>query len=243
MRLDQYLVEQGFAPSRARAQAMVRAGQVLVNGVAAAKPSQKATPADEVILTGDVHDYVSRGALKLLKGLELVPVSPAGKACLDLGASTGGFTQVLLRAGAARVFAVDVGHGQLHERIAGEARVINLERTHAKDLSPQMVPEEVQFLVCDVSFISLQKALPPAMALCGAGAACVALIKPQFEVGRAQIGKGGLVLDTEENTTGLVQRMADWFTGQGWQVTGTAESPIQGGDGNREFLIGAVKEG
>lgn len=241
MRLDQFLVEQKLAPSRAKAQELVKSGHVLHNGALARKPAQKVQALDQVCLTGNPPDYVSRGALKLAAALALFEINPDGCICLDLGASTGGFSQVLLRAGAKKIFAVDVGHGQLHAQIATDPRVINLEKTHAKELGTKLVPEPIQLLVCDVSFISLTKALPPAMALCAGGAACVALIKPQFEVGRAQLGKGGLARPTPENTTGLVQKISNWFVAQGWQVIGTADSPIKGGDGNREFLIGALK--
>ncbi len=242
MRLDLYLVEHSFAESRARAQELIRGGQVLVNGEAVAKASKTISPDDEINLQGRVHDYVSRGALKLEAALRNFEVTPEGETCLDLGASTGGFTEVLLRQNATKVYAVDVGHGQLHQRIDQDPRVINLEKTHAKDLSLQLIPDPIGLLVTDVSFISLKKALPGALALCASGAELCALIKPQFEVGPAEIGRGGLVKESHENSIGVAEDIAAWLRDQGWSVKGYIDSPIKGGDGNREFLIGATKE-
>ncbi|WP_306252685.1 TlyA family RNA methyltransferase [Parvularcula sp. IMCC14364] len=242
MRLDLYLVDHGYCDSRARAQAAIKAGRVLLNGATARKASHTVGPGDQVVFEGQAFEYVSRGGLKLEAALKGFDISPAGKVCLDLGASTGGFTDVLLRAGAEKVYAVDVGHGQLHPEIAQSSRVINLERTHVKDLSLAHVPEPIEILVCDVSFISLRKALPPAMALCAPLAQLLALVKPQFEVGRAEIGKGGIVRQTPENTVGTAQKLAQWLEGQSWRVFGLTESPIKGGDGNTEFLIGATNQ-
>ena len=242
MRLDQYLVLKRLAPSRARAQETIAAGLVLVNGVAAAKPAQKIGNNDEVTVEGQIHGFVSRGGVKLEAALNYFDIDPAGKTCLDLGASTGGFTEVLLRAGAAKVYAVDVGTGQLHAKIAGDARVVNLEKTHAKDLTRLLIPERVDVIVCDVSFISLKKALPFAFPLAAPGARLVALVKPQFEVGPEGIGKGGIVKKglAEKAVTGI----ESWIsTQQSWRVLGTMHSPIKGGDGNREFLLAAVRNG
>lgn len=240
MRLDQYIVQNGLAPSRARAQEAIAAGLVRVNGAVATKASQKITDGAEVAVVGNVHPYVSRGGVKLEAALKAMEIDPAGKTCLDLGASRGGFTDVLLRNGAAKVYAVDVGHGQLHEKVAGDARVVNLEKTHAKDLSPALIPEPVEVIVCDVSFISLKKALPPALALAAPGAQLAALIKPQFEVGPEGVGRGGLVKDglAEEAAKDIERWMASQHS---WRVIGLIESPIRGGDGNTEFLIGATK--
>ncbi len=241
-RLDQYLMDAGRFQSRARAQAAIRAGLVRVGGVAAQKPSQKIALGAVVEIDGDVHPYVSRGGVKLAAALRAMEIDPAGKTCLDLGASTGGFSDVLLRRGAAKIYAVDVGTGQLERRIAADPRVVNLERTHAKDLSPALIAEPVELIVCDVSFISLKKALPPALALAAPGAQLAALVKPQFEVGRAQIGKGGIVKPGIENTVGVAQSIGEWIAAQpGWRWTGYMKSPISGGDGNSEFLLGAVK--
>lgn len=242
MRIDQYLVSQKLTASRARAQEAVAAGRVRINGVIAEKSSQKVPKGAAVGFAGDAHAFVSRGGVKLDAALRFFEVKPEGKVCLDLGASTGGFTDVLLRAGAARVYAVDVGRGQLHEKIAAERRVVNLERIHAKDLSAAIIPDPIEIIVCDVSFISLKKALPPALALAAPGAQLAALVKPQFEVGRAQIGKGGLVRPCYDNEEGVAEEMSRWIATQpGWKATGYMESPITGGDGNKEFILGAVK--
>ena len=239
MRLDHYLVQYGLTPSRARAQEAVAAGLVTVDGVVAKKSSQKIADGAEVLVTGETHSFVSRGGVKLDAALRSMEIVPAGKICLDLGASTGGFCDVLLRAGAAKISAVDVGHGQLHESIASDPRVINLEKTHAKDLSQALVPDAVDLIVCDVSFISLKKALPYALALAGENASLAVLIKPQFEVGREGIGKGGIVKDGLGEPA--AREVACWIETQGWRVIGLIESPIAGGDGNREFLLGATR--
>ncbi len=237
-----HLIERGHFPSRARAQAAIKAGLVTVDGIITAKPSQTVAPDSKIGVDGDVHPYVSRGGVKLEAALKSFEIDPAGKICLDLGASTGGFTEVLLRRGAAKVYAVDVGSGQLHPKISSDRRVMNLEKTHAKDLSPELIPENPDLIVCDVSFISLKKALPFAMALAAPNAHLAALIKPQFEVGRSGIGKGGIVKEGHENSYGVAEDIATWIDGQpGWRSAGYMESPIKGGDGNQEFLIGAIR--
>ncbi|WDI30208.1 TlyA family RNA methyltransferase [Hyphococcus flavus] len=238
MRLDQYLVQHRLSLSRTRAQESIAAGLVHVNGVPATKPAHKVGEADEVVLTGATHPFVSRGGVKLEAALCAFDVDPAGKVCLDLGASTGGFTDVLLRNAAEKVYAVDVGTGQLHEHISSDTRVINLERTHAKDLSSSFITDPVDLIVCDVSFISLKKALPPALALAAPQAKLVALIKPQFEVGPSGIGKGGLVKDGLAEPA--ARNIVEWIARQDWIVTGVIDSPIKGGDGNAEFLVSAV---
>lgn len=259
MRLDTHLVNTGAYESRARAQAAIAAGLVRVNGDVARKPAQKVSADDDIIAGGEAHPYVSRGGVKLDAALRTMEVDPAGKVCLDLGASTGGFTDVLLRAGATRVYAVDVGRDQLHRSLRDDARVVNLEQTHAKDLSRSLVPDPIDVIVCDVSFISLKKALPQALALAAparegaqpvngplsrSGARLIALIKPQFEVGKAALGKGGIVKPGYANTYGVAEDIDAWLNAQpGWRSTGWIESPIAGGDGNREFLIGGVMEG
>lgn len=240
MRLDQYLVQHGLLESRARAQEAITAGLVRVNGAVASKPAQKISEGAHVEVSGEVHDYVSRGGVKLEAGLSAFGFDACGKVCLDLGASTGGFCDVLLRAGAAKVYAVDVGRDQLHEKIRSDPRVVNLEQTHAKDLSRDLAPDLIDLIVCDVSFISLKKALPFALSLAGKDASLVALIKPQFEVGREGIGKGGLV--KEGLAEPVAGEISEWIAAQHWRVTGLIDSPILGGDGNREFLIGATKE-
>ncbi len=241
-RLDQALVERGLFPSRARAQGAIEAGFVTVSGKAVTKSSAAVDSQAELQVLGDVHDFVSRGGVKLAAALKAFAVDPSGLVCLDLGASTGGFTEALLRAGAAKVFAVDVGHGQLHPRIAADRRVSNVERTHAKDLSRALVPDPVQLVVADVSFISLRKALPPALALAAPDARLIALVKPQFEVGPDHIGKGGIVKDGTTAGLRIAKEIADWLeAGHQFAPLGIIESPIDGGDGNKEFLIGAIR--
>ncbi len=244
MRLDLHLVESGVYESRARAQAAIAAGLVRVNGEMARKPSQNISEDDEIIADGEAHPFVSRGGVKLDAALRSMDVNAAGKTCLDLGASTGGFTDVLLRAGAAKIYAVDVGRDQLHPSLRDDARVVNLEATHARELSPETIPEPIDMIVCDVSFISLKKALPPALALAAPGAQLIALIKPQFEVGRAGLGKGGIVKPGRANSIDVANDIDAWLNAQpGWKSTSWIDSPIAGGGGNREFLIGGVKAG
>lgn len=242
MRLDQALVERGLAPSRARAQELIRAGSVLLDGKPAAKASIKVGADRDLLLTDDALDYVSRAALKLVGGLDTFGVDPAGAAALDLGSSTGGFTEVLLRRGAKTVFAVDVGRDQLHDRLRSDDRVVSLEGLHARDLSRDHVPEALDLVVCDVSFISIVKALPTPLALAKQGAALVTLVKPQFELGREAIGKNGRVLLSEEEQRSHIDKVITPFLeGEGWTVRGIAESPILGGDGTKEYLLHAEK--
>lgn len=240
MRADKYLVEHGYFETRARAQAAIEAGGVRVDGAALTKASAK-IPDGAVIEAEPAHPYVSRAALKLLAGLDAFGVDPAGLTCLDVGASTGGFTQVLLERGAAFVAAVDVGRDQLHDSLRAEPRVLSLEATDARMLTPDQIGGRApQLVVCDASFISLEKVLARPLDLAAPGAQLIALFKPQFEVGRAHVGKGGLVKDAEaveraeENARAFLARA-------GFKVQGSIESPITGGDGNRERLIFAVK--
>jgi 23S rRNA (cytidine1920-2'-O)/16S rRNA (cytidine1409-2'-O)-methyltransferase len=240
LRLDQALVERGLFPSRARAQGAIEAGLVTVGGRPVTKSSAPVDPQAELHVLGDTHDYVSRGGVKLAAALDAFSIDPAGLACLDLGASTGGFTEALLRAGAARVYAVDVGRGQLHPSLSAEPRVVSLEQTHAKELSRAIIPDAIDLIVCDVSFISLMKALPPALALAAPRAKVVALVKPQFEVGKSGLGKGGIVKNGEAVGPRIAREIADWLARDyGFTPLGLVESPIDGGDGNKEFLIGA----
>jgi 23S rRNA (cytidine1920-2'-O)/16S rRNA (cytidine1409-2'-O)-methyltransferase len=243
LRLDQALVERGFFPSRARAQGAIAAGLVKVEGRVVAKSSTPVTLDAPVEVLGDVHDYVSRGGVKIERALRSFEMKPEGLACLDLGASTGGFTDVLLRQGARKVYCVDVGHSQLHPTLRADPRVISLEKTHARDLNRALIPEPVELIVCDVSFISLKQALPPAMLLAAPGARLIALIKPQFEVGRSRLGKGGIVKQGYQNSWGVAEEITRWLKEQpGWSVLGFRESPIDGGDGNKEFLVGAIRK-
>lgn len=238
VRLDQLLVARGLAGSRARARAAIEAGGVTVDGQPAKSASQMVGEDAEIVFA-DAHDFVSRAALKLDHALSLWPVAVAGRTVLDVGASTGGFTEVCLRRGAARVYAVDVGQGQLHPRVAADPRVASLEKTDARDLTPDLIPEAPQLIVCDASFIGLAKVLPAALALAGPGADLVTLVKPQFEMERrADVGRGGVVRDPEARRAALDRAVA-WLEGQGWAVQATTESPIAGGDGNVEWLVWA----
>jgi 23S rRNA (cytidine1920-2'-O)/16S rRNA (cytidine1409-2'-O)-methyltransferase len=237
------LVERGLAVSRARARDLIRRGLVEVAGAVETKAGAAVAPDAEVRVAAGAGDHVSRGALKLSAALEHFGFSALGVVALDVGASTGGFTQVLLERGATRVYAVDVGHGQLHARLAEDPRVVSLERCDARSLDRTRIPEPVGAIVADVSFISLTKALPAALALAGDPAWLVALIKPQFETGRAAVGRGGIVRDPAARNR-AVSLVRDWVAAQpGWQVAGVIPSPIAGGSGNEEFLLGAIRGG
>jgi 23S rRNA (cytidine1920-2'-O)/16S rRNA (cytidine1409-2'-O)-methyltransferase len=238
-RLDLALVAAGLAPSRARAQALIAAGVVRVDGRPADRPAAQVADGAVLALQGDPLPYVSRAALKLLHGLETFGIDPAGLVALDLGASTGGFSQVLLEAGAAEVWAVDVGRGQLHPSLHGHPRLHALEGCNVRDLAPGAVPPP-DLIVADLSFISLAKALPAALGLAAPGARLVALIKPQFEAGPGVAGKGGIVRDPAVHAR-VRAEVRHFLEVSGWRVTGEAASPIPGGDGNAEFLIAARK--
>lgn len=235
-RADVYLVENGFAASRAEAQEAIRAGTVSVNGNRILKASQPISDGAAITYT-KAHPYVSRGALKLVAALDHFDLSPEGLNCLDIGASTGGFTEVLLERGAHRVFAVDVGHGQLRQKLATDPRVVSVEGTDARQLTPAHVGGFTQAIVADVSFISLKLALPAALSL-AQNAWLVVLVKPQFEAGRWAVGKRGIVKDAAAQDA-AVQDVITLLTKHKWTVLGAIESPIQGGDGNREFLVAA----
>ncbi len=239
-RLDRLLVARGLFPTRSRAADAIRRGHVRVDGRVVRKPGEKVLATARLEADDPAAGYVSRAALKLLAALETWPVDLAGAVCLDVGASTGGFVQVLLERGARRVYAVDVGHGQLHPRLAGDARVVSLEGVNARALNTALVPEPVDVITADVSFISLTKALPAALALARPGARLWALVKPQFEAGPAAVGGGGVVRDDAARRQ-AVREVAAWLERQGWQVIGHVPSPIAGADGNREFLLHARK--
>ena len=240
-RLDQLLVARGLAESRARAKAAIEAGGVTVDG-APAKAASQAAAEDAVIVYADAHRWVGRGALKLDHALTLWPVAVEGRVVLDVGASTGGFTEVCLSRGAARVFAVDVGSGQMHARVAADPRVVNLERTDARDLTPVLIPDAPQLIVCDASFIGLAKVLPVALSLAAPDADLVTLVKPQFEASGPGGTKKGVVKDPAARQ-GALRAVSDWLEGEGWAVQATAESPITGGDGNVEFLLWGRRKG
>lgn len=240
MRIDQLLVARGVFDSRARARAAIEAGLVKADGRLIAKPSEKVAE-DAVIEAEAAHRWVGRGALKLERALDLWPVAVEGRVVLDVGASTGGFTEVCLDRGAAHVFAVDVGTGQLHATLVVDPRVTNLEKTDARDLTPAVIPETPSLIVCDASFISLAKVLPTALDLAGPGADLITLVKPQFEAdGPKSVGKKGVVKDPEAHAA-AVARVRDWLEDIGWVVREIADSPITGGDGNVEFLLWAYK--
>jgi 23S rRNA (cytidine1920-2'-O)/16S rRNA (cytidine1409-2'-O)-methyltransferase len=239
-RADLFLVEKGHAASRSEAQAAIHAGLVKVDGEVLAKPSKNITD-DAAIEYSKPHPFVSRGGVKLAAALDHFDLSPEGLICLDIGASTGGFTEVLLAGGAARVYAIDVGHGQMHSRISRDPRVMVRDGVNARDLSASHLREAPQAIVADVSFIGLKLALPPALDMAAPGAWAVALVKPQFEVGRAWVGKGGVVRDSEMQRQAVAD-IEQFISGQSrWSVIGHIESPIFGGEGNREFLIAAQK--
>jgi 23S rRNA (cytidine1920-2'-O)/16S rRNA (cytidine1409-2'-O)-methyltransferase len=238
-RADILLVERGLFESRAKARAAIEAGGVTADGRQVGKASESLDEAAE-ILAAAAHPWVGRGALKLVHALDAWAVVVTGRVVLDVGASTGGFTEVCLARGAGRVYAVDVGRGQLHPRLAADPRVVSLEATDARALTPELIAQAPQLIVSDVSFISLTKALPAALALAGQDCDLVALMKPQFEVGRDRVGKGGLVKDEAARAEAL-QDVMGFVDGQGWAVQATTDSPIEGGDGNREFLLWAKK--
>lgn len=239
MRADRYLVEKGFFKSRARAQAAIDAAGVRVNGRVVVKPSQS-IPEGAFIEANPAFQWVSRSAMKLVAGLDEFAIDPDTKLCLDLGASTGGFTEVLLDRGAEHVYAIDVGHGQLDPDLRKDPRVDVLEKTDARAITMALFSRAPELIVCDVSFISLEKALPEALHLAAAGAHLVALFKPQFEVGRDHVGKGGIVTDVAAVHIAQ-QRFQDFLTEERWQATHYLDSPVLGSDGNQEFLIAASK--
>jgi len=237
LRADQLLVEQGLAESRTKAQALILAGQVFGGGKRIDKPGT-ALPAETALsLTGRDHPWVSRGGLKLAHGLDHFAIDVTEAVALDIGASTGGFTEVLLTRGAARVHAVDVGHGQLAWKLRQDPRVLVHEGTNARYLSRAEIPEPVDIVSCDASFIGLATVLPAPLALVAERAALIALIKPQFEAGPKEVGKGGVVRDPAVHEA-VCARVVAWLEAQaGWRVIGTVESPITGPAGNREFLL------
>lgn len=242
-RLDELLVGRGLFQTRSRARDAIQRGAVSVAGKVETKPGRVLEASAEIAVDDPARAYVSRAALKLVAGLDHFAIDPAGLTALDVGASTGGFTQVLLRRGASRVVALDVGHGQLHDSLRADPRVHVIEGLNARDLTPDhLAGEAPQLVVADVSFISLRLALPPALALAAPGARAVLLVKPQFEAGREAIGKGGLLRDPALGER-IAADMAAWLERQpGWRALGVTPSPIEGGDGNREYLLGGRKE-
>src|SRR5678815_2554638 len=240
LRADQLLVSRGLAESRTRAQALIMAGAVFSGERKLAKAGDMLAEDAPLEVRGKDHPWVSRGGIKLAHGLDDFGFDVTGAVALDVGSSTGGFTDVLLSRGAAKVYAVDVGTNQLAWKLRSDPRVVVHEQTNARDLTTDIIPEAVDIVVCDASFIGLAKVLDAALGLARPGANLVALIKPQFEAGRDEVGKGGVVRD-EAVRQRVCDEAADWVRAKGWSVLGIERSPITGPEGNVEFLLGAVK--
>lgn len=242
-RVDQLVVERGLAQSRSKAQALIMAGAVFSGEKKIDKAGTQLGEDVPLEVRGKPHPWVSRGGLKLIQAIEEFSLEVADRCVIDVGASTGGFTDVCLHHGAAKVYAVDVGHGQLAWKLRGDERVVVLEKTNARYLTAEQIPERVDMIVCDASFIGLQTVLPAPMSLAADGCILVALIKPQFEVGRGNVGKGGVVRDPELHKQ-VCRKIEDWITDDmpGWSVLGLTTSPIKGPEGNVEFLIIAEYE-
>ncbi len=238
-RLDVALVERGLAETRAAAQRLVMAGLVFSGERKLEKAGLGIGPETALEVRGQPHPYVSRGGLKLEKALDHFAIPVAGRIALDVGSSTGGFTDCLLQRGAAKVYGVDVGTNQLAWKLRSDPRVVSMEKTNMRAVTRAQIPEAIDLVVCDASFIGLATVLPAALALAGPGAHLAALIKPQFEVGNGRVGKGGIVREPELHKE-VVDTVQAWLGGQpGWTVLGVTESPITGAEGNKEFLIGA----
>jgi 23S rRNA (cytidine1920-2'-O)/16S rRNA (cytidine1409-2'-O)-methyltransferase len=240
LRLDQFLVEHGLAESRARAQALILAGLVYLGEAKVTKAGQAVAADAAITVRGRDHPWVSRGGIKLAHALAHFALDPSGVVAMDIGSSTGGFTDVLLHHGATHVFAVDSGTNQLAWRLRNDPRVTVLEQTSARVLTPAMIDRAATWVVCDASFIGLRKVLEVPLALATRPTRLVALIKPQFEVGRGEVGKGGVVRDPALHAR-VCTEVRDWLTGEGWRVDGIVESPITGPEGNVEFLIAAQR--
>lgn len=241
IRLDQLVFDLGLTESRERAKTTIMSGLVYVNGQKADKPGMQVAPDVKVEVRGDALPYVSRGGFKLEKALRVFPVDPAGMVCIDCGASTGGFTDVLLQNGAAKVFAVDVGYGQLAWSLRNDARVISMERTNVRYITTEQIPEPLDLAVMDLSFISVKLILPAISSLLKDGAAVLCLIKPQFEAGREEVGKKGVVRDKNVHLS-VLQSFLDFVPTAGFTVFGLDYSPIKGPEGNIEYL-GYLRKG
>ena len=240
-RLDQLVFERGFTESRERAKTTIMSGLVFVNGQRLDKPGTAVDPEAVIEVRGDALPFVSRGGFKLDKALKVFPVDPAGKVCIDCGASTGGFTDVLLQHGAAKVYAVDVGYGQLAWSLRNDPRVVSMERTNVRYLTPEQIPELLDLAVMDLSFISLRLILPAVFPLLKNDAAVVCLIKPQFEAGREEVGKKGVVRDPQVHLH-VLERFLEFVPEIGFSVQGLDFSPIRGPEGNIEYL-GYLRKG
>ena len=240
-RLDQLLVDRGLIETRSKAQAVIMAGLVFSDSRRMDKAGAQVADTIELEIRGQDHPWVSRGGLKLDHGLSHFKIDLTGSVCLDIGASTGGFTDVALTRGAAKVYAVDVGHGQFAWKLRQDDRVHLLERTNARHLTRDLIADEIDFICCDASFIGLETILPASLTLAGPDAKLIALIKPQFEVGKGLVGKKGVVRDPALHGQ-VCNRISDWLNHRDrWRVKGIVESPITGPEGNKEFLIGAER--
>lgn len=240
-RIDKLLVDRGLAETRSKAQALILAGNVLVDNQRIDKPGTAVAADSEVRIKGALPRYASRGGLKLEAALNEFRIAAQNKRCLDIGASTGGFTDCLLQAGACRVWALDVGHNQLAWKVRSDPRVVVIEGQNARDLEPDQFETNFDIITIDVSFISLTKVLPAVVKLTSGQADIIALIKPQFEVGRGQVGKGGIVRDSEKHLE-VIRHVEDFAASIGLATLGLTESPILGAEGNREFLIHLQKK-
>ncbi len=243
IRLDQILVARGMFATRSRARDAIQRGTVQVDGAVVTKAGHAVAPAARIAVDDPARDYVSRGALKLLAGLDHFGLDPKDRTCLDIGVSTGGFSDVLLKRFAAHVIGVDAGHGQLDARLAADSRMTNIEGLNARELSlAHLGGRSVSVVVSDVSFISLKLALPPALDLAMPGSFAVLLVKPQFEAGREAIGKGGLLKDAATGPA-IAADLEAWLNSRpGWTSLGAIASPVTGGDGNQEFLLAGLKQ-
>jgi len=239
VRADVYLVKHGYYDSRARARAAIKAGLVSINGKLLKKPADKIAEGAR-ILAADEHPWVSRGGLKLEHALKVFNVNPSGKMCLDVGASTGGFTEVLIKNGALKVYAVDVGHGQLHSSLKSNPAIISMESRDGRQLTSSDFEAPPNLIVCDASFISAVKVLKTPLSLAARRAELITLVKPQFEVGKSGIGRGGLVKSEQLSRQALAD-VSDWVESEGWALKGRCDSPIKGGSGNHEYLLYAAR--
>ena len=239
-RLDELLVQRGLYTSRSRARDAIARGTVTVDGVVAGKTAQNTNREALIEILDEARRYVSRSALKLISGINFFNISVKDLNCLDIGASTGGFTQVLLEQRAGHVTAIDVGHGQFDASLKSNSRVTSIEGLNARDLTTDHLTHAIDLIVCDVSFISLKLALPAALDLVDSGTRLIALIKPQFEAGRDAVGRGGIVSDPQEHER-VCKEISEFLSAENWQFIGITPSSIEGGDGNKEFLIAAVK--
>lgn len=240
-RLDQYLCQNGFAQSRERAKALIMSGIVFINEQKADKAGDLVPEGAKVEVRGHDIGYVSRGGLKLEKAMQVFPVSPDGKICMDIGASTGGFTDCMLQNGARKVYAVDVGYGQLAWKLRTDERVVNMERTNIRHVTPDDLADSIEFFSVDVSFISLKHIFPVAAQICLPGACGVCLVKPQFEAGREKVGKKGVVREISTHLE-VIQNAAGYAMANGFSVCGLDFSPVKGPEGNIEFLLFVQKE-